>query len=82
VSRTAHEVRQLLVDDLYDLLTWAESLRDLCSRGPLAYVAYEFLGDPVVHVRLKEGQAYLSRHLSDLILSEVAGVAHPIKRQA
>jgi hypothetical protein len=68
VRGAAHQVRQLLVDDLDDLLARAQSLRDLSAGRPLADVADELLDDGVVDVRLEEGEPYLARYLLYLVL--------------
>jgi hypothetical protein len=73
------EVRQLLVDDLDDLLARAQGLGDLGPCRPLADVGDELLYDTVVDVRLEEGQPDLARYLLYLVLSEVAAAADPVE---
>jgi hypothetical protein len=79
VGRPAHQVRELLVHDLDDLLAWAQRLRDLGPRGPLAHVGDELLDDAVVDVGLQEGQPDLARNLLYLVLREVAAAADPVE---
>jgi hypothetical protein len=80
VGRAAHEARQLLVDDLDDLLARAERLRDLGPGRSLPHVADELLDDRVVDVSLEQGEPYLARYLLYLVLGEVPTTAHPVER--
>jgi hypothetical protein len=79
VRGAAHEVRQLLVDDLDDLLARAKRLRDVRARRPLAHVGDELLYDAVVDVRLEQGQPDLARYLLYLVLGEVAAAADAVE---
>ncbi len=79
VRGAAHEVRQLLVDDLHDLLARTERFGDLGTRRPLAHVGDELLYDAVVDVRLEEGQTDLARNLLYLVLCKVAAAADAVE---
>jgi hypothetical protein len=79
VGGAAHQVRELLVHDLDDLLAGAERLRDLGPRCPLAHVGDELLYDGVVHVGLEEREADLARYLLYLIFRKVAAAADAVE---
>jgi hypothetical protein len=79
VGSPAHQVRELLIHDLYYLLARTERLRDLGPGSSISHLAHEVLDDCVVHVGLKQGEPDLTRNLFYLVLGEVAGAAHPVE---
>jgi len=70
----AHQVRELLVHDLHDLLTGLEPLEDVLAERALPHRADELLDDLEVDVRLEEREADLARGARDGLLVE-AGLA-------
>ena len=70
----AHELGELLVDDLDDLLTGLEPLEHVLAGGPLAHGGDELLDDLEVDVGLEQGEADLARRARDGLLVE-AGLA-------
>ena len=70
-----HQFRELVVDDLHDLLRGRNRLRDLLALGALLDVRDEVLDDLEVHVRLEQGEADLAHRLGDRLLVEAALLA-------
>src|SRR5918995_11355 len=79
VGGAAHQVSQLLVDYLDDLLARTKSLGDLGSCGPLADVGDELLDYAIVHVGLEQGQPDLTCNLLYLVLGKVAATADSVE---
>ncbi len=65
------ERRQLLVDDLHDLLAGGEALEDVGADRPLADPGDEVLDHLEVDVGLEQGEAHLAHRRVDV------GLAHP-----
>ena len=70
----AHQLRELLVDDLHDLLARLEPLEDVLPERALPHRADELLDDLEVDVGLEEREADLARGARDGLLVE-AGLA-------
>ena len=79
--RRAHQLRQLLVDDLHHLLAGLEPLEDVLAEGPLADGGDELLHDLEVDVGLEQCEADLARCARDGLLVEAGApseVAHGV----
>src|SRR5215203_487377 len=79
VGGAAHQVGELLVHYLDDLLAWTQRLGDLGAGGPLADVGDELLDHAVVHVGFQQGQPDLARHLLYLVFRKVAAAADTVE---
>src|SRR5581483_1882562 len=66
---------QLLVDDLDDLLSGREALRQVEPERPLLYPLGELPGDPDVDVGLEQGDADLAQDLVDVLFAQAAAAA-------
>ena len=75
----AHQVSELLLDDLDDHLRRGEALHHLRADSRLDYTGGEVLGDLVVDVRLKQGQTDLPHRFFDVRFAELAFVAQLLK---
>ena len=69
---SAHELRQLLVDDLNDHLGGGQALHDLGSHRRLDHLIGEIPGDLIVDVRLQQRQTHLPHGVLDVRLAELA----------
>jgi hypothetical protein len=67
-----HQVRELVMDDLHDLLARREALQDLLAERLLADTADEVADDGEVDVRLEERKANLAHRTGDRLLVELA----------
>ena len=65
-------VRQLLVDDLHDLLAGVEALQDVLAGRALPHLGDEVLDDLEVDVRLEQREPDLAHRLRDRLLVEAA----------
>jgi hypothetical protein len=74
--RAAHQRRQLLVDDLDDLLARIQLALDLRAEGPLLDPARELLDDLEVDVGLEEREADLAHGPVDVVLGQGPALAH------
>ena len=68
----AHQGRQLLVDDLHDLLAGVEALQDVLAGRALAHLRDEVLDDLEVDVGLEQREPDLAHRLRDRLLVEAA----------
>src|SRR5262249_37661708 len=68
----AHQLRELVVDDLHDLLARREALQDLVAERLLTDPAHEVADDGEVDVRLEQSQADLAHGTGDRLLVELA----------
>src|SRR5262249_51314556 len=73
--RGAEKLRQLLLDDLHDLLARRQALADVLPESALAHVGDEVLDDAEVDVRLEQGEAHLAHRARDRLLVEDAAPA-------
>ena len=73
--RAAHELGQLLVDDLHHLLARVQRLQHLGAQRPLLHRARELLDDLEVHVGLEQREAHLAHRLGDVVLGQLAARA-------
>ena len=64
----AHERRQLVVDDLHDLLAGRKALRDVGAERPLLHLGDELLDDLEVDVGLEQRQANLAHRAGKILL--------------
>ena len=71
----AHQLRQLVVDDLHDLLAGRQALEDLLAERPLADGGDEVAHDREVDVRLEQREADLAHRTRDRLLVELALLA-------
>jgi hypothetical protein len=71
----AHQLGQLLVDDLHDLLAGREALRDVGAERALAHPRDEVLHDLEVDVRLEQREADLPHRARDRLLVEASAAA-------
>src|SRR5688572_14165575 len=76
----AHEVGELLVHDLDDLLARLEALEDVLAGGAFAHRPHELLDDLEVDVRLEQGEADLARGARDGLLVEARSLAQVAER--
>ena len=79
--RRAHQLGQLLVDDLHDLLAGLEALQHVLPERALAHRADELLDDLEVDVGLEEREPDLARRARDRLLVEARAapeVAHGV----
>jgi hypothetical protein len=68
----AHQRRQLLVDDLHDLLAGVEPLQDVLAARTLLDLGDKVLDDLEVDVGLEQREADLAHGLRDLLVVETA----------
>src|SRR3954449_2688466 len=68
--RAAHQRRELLVDDLDDLLAGVELADDLRAQAPLLDGRRELLDDLEVHVGLEQRETDLAHGLVDVVLGQ------------
>ena len=68
----AHEIGQLFVDDLDDLLGGGQALHDLLPHGTFRNLGAEVLGDFIVDVGLEQGHAHLAHRGLDVGLVQLA----------
>ena len=71
----AHQRRQLLVDDLHDLLARRQALEHLLAERPLAHARDEVADDGEVDVGLEQREADLAHRARDRLLVEPALLA-------
>jgi len=65
-----HQRRQLVVDDLHDLLAGRDALQDVLAERALAHVGDEVLDDLEVDVGLEQGEPDLAHRARDRLLVE------------
>ena len=70
--RAAHQSRQLLVDDLDDLLGGGEAVEHLGADGALGNSGDKVLDDFVAHVCLEQRHAHLAHRELDVLLGQAA----------
>ena len=68
----AHELGQLLVDDLDHLLGGGQAFHDLLPHGPLGHLIAEILGDLVVDIGLQQRHAHFPHGGLDVLLVQLA----------
>ena len=68
----AHQIRQLLVDDLDDLLGGGQAVQHVGADGPLRDGSHEVLDHLVAHVGLQQGKADLPHGLLDVVFRQAA----------
>src|SRR5215207_3498875 len=71
----AHELGELLGDDLHHLLARVERLEHLLAGGALLDPGGELLDDLEVHIGLEQRQAHLAHGLGDVVLGQPAARA-------
>jgi hypothetical protein len=71
----AEQLRELLVDDLHDLLAGRQAPEHLLADRALAHCADERLDDAEVDVGLEQGEADLAHRAIDVLLAERAARA-------
>ena len=76
----AHELGQLLVHDLHDLLAWRQALLDFLADGALADALDELLDDLEVDVRLEQREADLAHRARDRFVVELAALPKVAER--
>ncbi len=74
-----HEVRELFVDDLDELLGRCQALEHLDAHGPFLDLGDELLDDLVVDVGLEQGEPDLARGALDILLRQLALPLQPVK---
>ena len=79
--RAAHELRELLVDDLHDHLRRGQRLQHVLAHGPLFHGLDEVLDDLEVDIGLEERHAHLAHGLVDIILRQLAVTAQLLERR-
>src|SRR4051794_14150894 len=72
----AHELGELLVDQLHDLLPRVERLAHIRSERPFLHRRGEVLDHVEVDVGLEQRQPYLAHRLVDVVLGQVAAAPH------
>ena len=77
--RAAHQSRQLLVDDLDDLLGGGEAVEHLGADGALGDLGDKVLDDLVAHVRLEQCHAHLAHRELDVLLGQAALAAQALE---
>ena len=71
----AHQLRQLVVDDLHDLLAGRQALEDLLAERPLTDGGDEVAHHREVDVRLEQREPDLAHRTRDRLLVELALLA-------
>ena len=71
----AHQRRQLLVDDLHDLLAWRQALGHVLAERPLAHAGDEVLDDLEVDVGLEQREPDLAHRARDRLLVQASLLA-------
>ena len=71
-SAAAHEVRQLLIDDLHHLLRGSQAVQHICAHGALRDGSNKFLDHFVADVGLQQSEAYLAHGLPDIVFRQAA----------
>ena len=77
--RAAHQGRQLLVDDLHDLLGRGQAVQHVRADALLRHVRHKVLDDLVADIGLQQGQAHLAHPLADVRLGEAALAAQALE---
>jgi hypothetical protein len=72
---TAHQRRELLVDQLHDLLSGVQRLEHLGAERALLHRRGELLDHLEVDVRLEQREADLAHRLVDVVLGELSARA-------
>ncbi len=75
-----HQVGELVVDDLHDLLAGVELADQLRAQAALLDLGGELLDDLEVDVRLEQGQADLAHRRVDVLLAQRAVLAQVAER--
>ena len=70
-----HQRRQLVVDDLHDLLTGRDALQDVLAERALAHLRDEVLDHLEVDVGLEQGEPDLAHRAGDRLLVELAATS-------
>ena len=68
----AHQFRQLVVDDLDDLLRRGQALHDLLSHGALGDAGDKIFRNFIVDVRFQQGHAHLAHSVLNVLLGQLA----------
>ena len=68
----AHQICQLLVDDLHHLLGRGQAVQHVGADGPLRDGGHEVLDHLVAHVGLQQGQADFPHGLPDVVFRQAA----------
>ena len=71
----AHQRRQLLLDDLHDLLAWRQALGHVRAERPLAHARDEVLHDLEVDVGLEQREPDLAHRARDRLLVQASLLA-------
>jgi hypothetical protein len=79
---TAHQLRQLVVNDLHDLLARRQALRHLGAQRTLLDGRDELLDHVEVDVRLEQGEADLAHRSRDVVLAQASARAEVAERVA
>ncbi len=78
--RAAHQLRQLFVDDLNDLLLGAQPVLRFLPDAALGGLLHKVLDDLVVDVRFQQSHAHFAHHQLDVFLGQAALAAHLAER--
>lgn len=54
-----HQVCELLINDLYHLLTRGQALKDFLAYGALTDILHQFFDHLVIDVRFEQGETHL-----------------------
>ena len=76
----AHEVGQLLADDLDDLLGGSQAVQHVAAHGTLRDGGDELLDDLVAYVSLQQSQAHLAHSLPDVVFRQPALAPQALER--
>ena len=68
----AHQLHQLLVDDLHDLLGGGEAVQHVCADAALRDLGHKVLDHLIADVGFQQGQADLPHTLPDVGLRQAA----------
>jgi hypothetical protein len=78
----AHQLGQLLVDDLHHLLAGRQAVEHVRSHRPLLDAGDEILDDAEVDVGLEQREPDLAHRLVDVVLAQPALAAEAVERRA
>ena len=76
----AHQRRQLVVDDLHDLLAGRDALQHVLAERALAHLRHEVLDDLEIDVRLEQREPDLPHRTGDRLLVETSSLPEVAER--
>ena len=79
-AAAAHQLGELVGDDLHDLLARVERREHVLPERPLLHRGRELLDDLEVDVRLEQREAHLAHRLVDVVLGQLAARADVAER--